>query len=50
MYRGAPFPTTYNARQVAIDKFQRQLAHRTKTGPTWTAIGPAPIPNGQTRR
>ena len=48
LYRGAPFPRDRNARVQAIQKFERQLAGRGKAGPTWTAIGPAPIPNGQT--
>jgi hypothetical protein len=48
LYRGAPFTLDYNARQVAVQKFQRAMANRGKAGPSWTAIGPAPIPNGQT--
>jgi photosystem II stability/assembly factor-like uncharacterized protein len=48
LYRGAPFTLPYNARAVAIQRFDRQVAHRTKTAPAWDPIGPAPIPNGQT--
>jgi hypothetical protein len=48
LYRGAPFDLPYNARVVAVRRFEQQVARRTKAGPAWTAIGPAPIPNGQT--
>jgi photosystem II stability/assembly factor-like uncharacterized protein len=52
LYRGAPFTLPYNAREVAIAKFNRQVVARGrdhgKVVPVWTAIGPAPIPNGQT--
>ena len=51
MYRGAPFSPPYNAREVAIQRFEQQMAQKSgrgKTDPAWTPIGPAPIPNGQT--
>ncbi len=50
LYRGAPFTLPYNARIPAIRRFERQSTQRTKSrsGPAWTAIGPAPLPNGQT--
>jgi len=47
MYRGAPFDLDYNARLAAVQVLDRELARRGKTGPAWTPIGPAPIPNGQ---
>lgn len=39
-----------NLRSVALEQMQRQLRQRSARGgnPTWTEIGPAPIPNGQT--
>ena len=48
LYRGAPFNLDYNARQVAVQRFEQAMANRGKAGPAWTPIGPMPIPNGQT--
>jgi hypothetical protein len=60
LYRGYPFPQAYNAREVALDQMREQQGQlRIPTDltspsvvvpagvPTWTSIGPAPIPNGQ---
>jgi photosystem II stability/assembly factor-like uncharacterized protein len=47
LYRGAPFTLGYNARQVALRAFDRARS-KAASGPTWSPIGPAPIPNGQT--
>src|SRR5262249_47220043 len=44
-----PFTLPYNPRALAIQQFERQMAAgRTKTTPVWDALGPDPIPNGQT--
>ncbi|HEY7281104.1 MAG TPA: hypothetical protein VID47_05855 [Actinomycetota bacterium] len=50
LYRGAPFTLPYNARLTAIRRLEHQRADRGKggAGPAWTALGPDPIPNGQT--
>src|SRR4029453_10740102 len=55
-YRGLPWHTQYNARMRALNKLQAQQrgmatapsgADSVATAPTWTELGPAPIPNGQ---
>jgi hypothetical protein len=55
-YRGLPWHTQYNARMRALNKLQAQQrgmaaapsgADSVVTAPTWTVLGPAPIPNGQ---
>lgn len=56
LYRGFPFDLGYNPRLRAIHQFELQLgAERARAAaspaaalPSWKAIGPAPIPNGQT--
>lgn len=55
MLRGLPYKLPYDARQKALLKLERQEAARKMDGPSminalsWTSIGPAPIPNGQTK-
>jgi hypothetical protein len=57
MLRGRPYNLPYDPRERAIREMERQEAaqkeERHRLGlpdqaPTWTALGPAPIPNGQT--
>ncbi len=51
--RGMPYPEANNPRIRALQQLNRQLKNQSKStlglqSSTWTPIGPAPIPNGQT--
>ncbi|HMJ06792.1 MAG TPA: hypothetical protein VK474_11095, partial [Chthoniobacterales bacterium] len=57
MLRGRPYNLPYDPRERAIKEMERQEAaqkkERQRLGlpnlvPSWTSLGPAPIPNGQT--
>jgi hypothetical protein len=50
LLRGLPYETPYNPRLKAVDEMKAQVARLGPfaLGTGWTAIGPAPIPNGQT--
>lgn len=49
-YRGIPYPTGPNPRVRAIEEMQRarEINAPLIMSGTWTEIGPAPLPNGQT--
>jgi photosystem II stability/assembly factor-like uncharacterized protein len=53
-YRGLPWHTTYNARERALNHFRSQrraltatVPNSVVTTPTWSELGPAPIPVGE---
>ncbi len=51
LLRGVPYETPYNPRVRAIRQMEQQITSNAPNinGTSWTPIGPAPIPNGQTQ-